>query len=487
MDTNRQYNDQTETLTPQSIEAEQSVLGAILLESGTMDIVAEEMRTNEFYSPKHRKIFKCMTELAQEEAPVDLITLTERLQTKGWLEQVGSVSYLAELANSVPTTANIKYYIGIVQEKFKQRQIMEAAKEMSDSVILGDDLTQTITAAQTKLDNLSNGFSVKKTIKKIGEILMGCFEDIEQRYSNRDGSGVTGISSGYDDLDKMTSGFQNSDFIVVGARPSVGKTAFALNVGRNGAKSSKKGVAIFSLEMSEKQLVNRMISAEMNLDAGKIRTGHLNVGDWDKLTMAIGALNELPIFIDDTPGITVSEIRQKCRKLKKDENLGMILIDYLQLIEAAHRAGINRQQEISEITRNLKKLAKELDIPVIALSQLSRGLEQRQDKRPTLSDLRESGSIEQDADIVAFLYRDDYYNKESDKEGIIEIIIAKQRNGPTGTVELAFLKNYNKFVSLDRTHQQQDSENKEKPAPNVKPFKRHPNDKRYQRGGNYND
>jgi replicative DNA helicase len=435
---------------PQSIQAEQAVLGSILLDTKAFSHVEGELRTNEFYLKPHRKIYAAMLELSQEGTPIDLITLVDRLQTKGWLDQVGSVSYLAQLADSVPTSANIKYYYEIIKDKYNQRQVIEAAKELSDSAYHSEDASQTISAAQGKLDKLSAEIAPRKAIKKIGDILIACFEDIEQRHDNRDGTGVTGINSGYDDLDRITAGFQNSDFIVVGARPSVGKTAFALNVSRNAAKITKKTIAIFSLEMSEKQLVQRMISAECNIDAGRLRTGHLIGDDWEKLTLAIGALNEYPIFIDDTPGITVQEIRSKCRQLKKENDLGMIVIDYLQLMEAIFRTGNNRQQEISEISRTLKGLAKELDIPIIALSQLSRGVEQRQDKRPMMSDLRESGSIEQDADIVAFLYRDDYYDKESEKQNIIEIIIAKQRNGPIGTVELAFLKQYNKFVSLDR-------------------------------------
>lgn len=437
---------------PQSIEAEQAVLGAILLESTAFDQVAGDLRANEFYSKPHRKIFATMSELAREGIPIDIITLTNQLQTKGWLEQIGSVTYLAELANSVPTAANIKYYSEIVNERYQKRQIIETAKELSENAFHSEDAAQTVSAAQTILDNLITEIAPRRAIKKIGDILMMCFEDIEHRHANRDGTGVTGIPSGYDDLDRITAGFQKTDLIIVGARPSVGKTAFALNVSRNAAKISRKTIAVFSLEMGEKQLVDRMISAEANIDAGRLRSGHLIGEDWEKITMAIGQLSEYPILIDDTPGITVQEIRSKCRQLKKDNDLGMIVIDYLQLIEAIFRTGINRQQEISEITRSLKKLAKELDIPIIALSQLSRGVEQRQDKRPMLSDLRESGSIEQDADIVAFLYRDDYYDKNSEKEGIIEIIIAKQRNGPVGTVELAFLKNYNKFVSLDRSH-----------------------------------
>lgn len=285
----------------------------------------------------------------------------------------------------------------------------------------------------------------------IKDVLMEVFDKVETLF-NQKGS-TTGVKSGFVDLDKMTSGFQRSDLIIVAARPSVGKTAFALNIAQNIGVREKETVAIFSLEMGAAQLVQRMICAEANVDAGRLRTGFLEPEDWEKLTMAIGSLSEANIYIDDSPSVTVADIRAKCRRLKKEKGLGMILIDYLQLIHGRGK-GDNRQQEVSEISRTLKQIARELNVPVIALSQLSRGVEQRQDKRPMMSDLRESGSIEQDADIVAFLYRDDYYDKESEKKNIIEIIIAKQRNGPVGTVELAFLKNFNKFVNLDRSHQE---------------------------------
>jgi replicative DNA helicase len=303
--------------------------------------------------------------------------------------------------------------------------------------------------AEQRILELSNRRAAHGFIS-IRDVLMEVFERVEHLYNHK--GGVTGIPSGFPDLDKMTSGFQRSDLIIVAARPSVGKTAFALNIAQNVAVRAGETVAIFSLEMSAGQLVQRMICAEANVDAGRMRTGFLEGDDWEKLAMAIGALSEAQIYIDDTPGVTVADIRAKCRRLKKEKGLGMILIDYLQLIQGRGKPGENRQQEVSEISRTLKQIARELEVPVIALSQLSRGVEQRQDKRPMMSDLRESGSIEQDADIVAFLYRDDYYDKESEKKNIIEIIIAKQRNGPVGTVELVFLKNYNKFVSLDRQH-----------------------------------
>jgi replicative DNA helicase len=303
--------------------------------------------------------------------------------------------------------------------------------------------------AEARIMEISNRRAAHGFIS-IRDVLMEVFEKVEFLYTNK--GGVSGIPSGFIDLDKMTNGFQPNELIIVAARPSVGKTAFALNIAQNVAVRSTETVAIFSLEMSASQLVQRIICAESNVDATRMRTGELKGDDWEKLSMAIGALSEAQIYIDDTPGITVSDIRAKCRRLKKEKGLGLILIDYLQLIQGRGKAGENRQQEVSEISRTLKQIARELEVPVIALSQLSRGVEQRQDKRPMMSDLRESGSIEQDADIVAFLYRDDYYDKDSEKKNIIEIIIAKQRNGPVGTVELVFLKNYNKFVSLDRSH-----------------------------------
>ncbi len=332
-----------------------------------------------------------------------------------------------------------------------RRLIRTATNIVSNGYAAEDDVGILLGEAEQRIMELSNRRSSNGFIS-IRDVLMEVFEKVELLYTQK--GGTTGIPSGFTDLDKMTAGFQRNDLIIVAARPSVGKTAFALNIAQNVGVRARETVAIFSLEMSAAQLVQRMICAESNVDAGRLRTGYLEGDDWEKLTMAIGSLSEAQIFIDDTPGITVSDIRAKCRRLKKERGLGMILIDYLQLIQGRGKAGENRQQEVSEISRTLKQIARELEVPVIALSQLSRGVEQRQDKRPMMSDLRESGSIEQDADIVAFLYRDDYYDKESEKKNIIEIIIAKQRNGPVGTVELAFLKNFNKFVGLDRQHQE---------------------------------
>lgn len=435
---------------PQNVEAEQAVLGAVLLQAEALITSMERLRSEDFYDPSHQLIYEAMVELGEDNQPIDLITLTAHLQDGQHLEEIGGVSYLSRLANAVPTAANVEYYAQIVEEKSMLRRLIRTATNIvSEGYAAADDVGIMLGEAEKQILEISNRRSSSGFIS-IRDVLMDVFERVEHLYTNK--GGTTGIPSGFIDLDKMTSGFQRNDLIIVAARPSVGKTAFALNIAQNVGVRSRETVAIFSLEMSAAQLVQRMICAESNVDAGRMRTGYLEGDDWEKLTMAIGSLSEAQIFIDDTPGITVADIRAKCRRLKKERGLGMILIDYLQLIQGRGKSGENRQQEVSEISRTLKQIARELEVPVIALSQLSRGVEQRQDKRPMMSDLRESGSIEQDADIVAFLYRDDYYDKETEKKNIIEIIIAKQRNGPVGTVELVFLKNFNKFVSLDRSH-----------------------------------
>lgn len=432
---------------PQNAEAEQAVLGAVLIDGEALMVAMERVSPEDFYRPAHQHIFEAMLRLNEENEPIDLVTLTAKLQAMQQLEEAGGIGYLTELANSVPTAANAGYYAQIIEEKALLRRLIRTATQIvSDGYASADDVSELINDAEQRILELSGrrgeGFIA------IRDVLMEVFERVEFLYNHK--GGATGIPSGFPDLDRMTSGFQRSDLIIVAARPSVGKTAFALNVAQNVGVRAKETVAIFSLEMSAAQLVQRMICAESNVDAGRMRTGYLEGDDWEKLTMAIGSLSEAHIFIDDSPSITVADIRAKCRRLKKERGLGMILIDYLQLIHGRGR-GDNRQQEVSEISRTLKQIARELEVPVIALSQLSRGVESRQDKRPMMSDLRESGSIEQDADIVAFLYRDDYYNSETEKPNIIEIIIAKQRNGPVGTVELVFLKNFNKFVSVDRS------------------------------------
>jgi replicative DNA helicase len=435
---------------PQNLEAEQAVLGAILLDSDSLVTAMERINSDDFYRTSHQRIYESMVELAEENEPIDLITLTAKLQNKQELEEIGGIKYLSELAHAVPTAANIDYYAQIVEEKSMLRRLIRAATNIvTDGYASTDDVSDLLGEAEKKILEISQRRSGSGFIA-IRDVLMEVFDKVEFLYNNK--GGTTGVKSGFQDLDKMTSGFQRSDLIIVAARPSVGKTAFALNIAQNVGVREKETVAIFSLEMGAPQLVQRMICAEANVDASRMRTGFLETDDWEKITMAIGSLSEANIYIDDSPSATVADIRARCRRLKQEKGLGMILIDYLQLIHGRGK-GDNRQQEVSEISRTLKQIARELDVPVIALSQLSRGVEQRQDKRPMMSDLRESGSIEQDADIVAFLYRDDYYDKESEKKNIIEIIIAKQRNGPVGTVELAFLKNFNKFVGLDRAHQ----------------------------------
>mgnify|MGYP002620404728 CR=1 FL=1 len=437
---------------PQNIEAEQAVLGSILLEADALVTAMERLRPDDFYQPVHRMIYETMIELGETGQPIDLVTLTAALQDKQRLEEAGGVDYLSRLLSVVPTAANVDYYARIVEEKSLLRRLIRTATEIVQEGYAGaDDVGLLLNDAEQRILEISNRRTGSGFIS-IRDVLMDVFEQIEFLYHHR--GGVTGIPSGFPDLDRMTSGFQRSDLIIVAARPSVGKTAFALNIAQNVGVRARETVAIFSLEMSASQLVQRMICAESNVDAGRLRTGRLEGDDWEKLTMAIGALSEADIYIDDTPGITVADIRAKLRRLKKERGLGLVVIDYLQLIQGRGKPGENRQQEVSEISRTLKQIARELNVPVIALSQLSRSVEQRQDKRPMMSDLRESGSIEQDADIVAFLYRDDYYDKNSEKQNIIEIIIAKQRNGPVGTVELAFLKNFNKFVNLERTHQE---------------------------------
>ena len=434
---------------PHNNEAEQSVIGAIFLEPQALITASEIVIADDFYHIAHQKIFQTMLNLSDKGKAIDVVTVTEELSAKKELEDVGGLSYLTELANAVPTAANIAHYAKIVEEKALLRRLIRVASKIADDGYTREDEVEVLLAeAEKKMLEVSNRKNAGD-FKHVKDVLVQTFDNIEQ-LQPRDGD-VTGIPTGFRDLDKMTAGFQRNDLIIVAARPSVGKTAFALNVAQSVAVKARENVAIFSLEMGADQLVMRMLCAEGNIDAQRLRTGALETEDWSKLTMAMGSLSNSGIYIDDTPGVRITDIRAKCRRLAKEQGLGMILIDYLQLILGSGKPGENRQQEVSEISRSLKGLARELKVPVIALSQLSRGVEQRQDKRPMMSDLRESGSIEQDADIVAFLYRDDYYDKESESKDIIEIIIAKQRNGPTGTVSLAFRKEYNKFLNLDFT------------------------------------
>lgn len=445
------WNDRTP---PHNIEAEQAVLGAVFLEPEALARATEFLVPEDFYRASHQRIFNAMVSLTDKGEPIDLVTVTSELADANILEEVGGVSYLSDLAGSVPTAANIEYYSKIVDEKSLLRRLIRTATDIVTSGYSNDDEVEDVLNDAEK--NILDVSQRKRSgaFQNIKDVLIDVYDNIEQLHHHK--AQVTGVASGYRDLDQITSGFQRNDLIIIAARPSVGKTAFALNIAQNVAIHAEENVAIFSLEMGAEQLVSRMLCAEGNIDAQRLRTGRLEAEDWGKLTMAMGSLSNAGIYIDDTPGIRVSDIRSKCRRLKQENGLGMILIDYLQLIQGSANSRENRQQEVSEISRSLKALARELNVPLIALSQLSRGVESRQDKRPMMSDLRESGSIEQDADIVGFLYRDDYYDQESEKQNIIEIIISKQRNGPVGTVELAFVKEYNKFVDLDHRYQESD-------------------------------
>jgi len=440
-------NNMIDRVPPHNNEAEQSVIGAIFLDPQALITAAEVLMPEDFYRLAHERIFNTMLNLSDKGQAIDVVTVTEELSATKELENVGGISYLTEIANSVPTAANIFHYAKIVEEKALLRRLIRVATSIvEDGYAREDEVEALLSEAEKKMMEVSSRKNAGD-FKHIKDVLVSTYDNIELLHAQK--GDVTGIPSGFTDLDKLTAGFQRNDLIIVAARPSVGKTAFALNVAQNVATKTDEKVAIFSLEMGAEQLVMRMLCAEGNIDAQVLRTGSLQAEDWRKLTMAMGSLSNAGIFIDDASGLRVNEIRAKCRRLKQEHGLGMVIIDYLQLIEGSGRSGENRQQEVSEISRSLKGIARELEIPVIALSQLSRGVEQRQDKRPMLSDLRESGSIEQDADIVSFLYREDYYDKETENENMIEIIIAKQRNGPTGTVTLAFAKEFNKFVNID--------------------------------------
>lgn len=434
---------------PQNIEAEQSVLGSIFLDPDRVVGVLEYLTVDDFYRKAHQQIFQAMLDLNDRDEAIDLVTISNLLEEKGQLENVGGLTYLAELASSVPTAANIDYYAQIVNDKSLLRRLIQTATTIAKT---GYEDQGNVAAV---LDQAEQGIlevserTNRSGFKRIRDVIDQSIETIENLAKND--SSVTGIPTGYEDLDRMTAGLQDDNLIIIAARPAVGKTAFALNIAQNVGTRANEVVAIFSLEMGAESLVNRMLCSEGNIDASNLRTGNLSEEEWDSLIMAMGTLGQSKIFIDDTPGIRVAEIRAKCRRLKQEQgDLGLVVIDYLQLIEGSRKE--NRQQEVSEISRQLKKLAKELSVPVIALSQLSRGVEQRQDKRPVLSDIRESGSIEQDADIVAFLYREDYYRSEDGEEqednNIIEVIIEKNRAGARGIVQLIFMKEYNKFTSL---------------------------------------
>jgi len=432
---------------PHSIEAEQSVLGAMILDREAINIAVEIIKPEDFYKEAHKEIFEAIINLYNKNEPVDLITLAEELKRRATLENVGGVTYLADLSSGVATTANTKYYCKIVEEKSILRRLI---KSCNDVILKSYEDTEEVNAiiekAEKSIFDITQGRH-REGFAPISEVLLKSFSKIEERAANQDA--LTGVTTGFIDLDFKLSGFQKSDLILLAARPSMGKTAFALNLASNAALKGGASVAIFSLEMSKEQLVQRMISATAHVDLQKIISGRLSEDEWIQIINAMGPLSQAKIFIDDTAGISLMEMKAKCRRLKIEKGLDLVLIDYLQLMQSESRHE-NRQQEISAISRGLKALAKELECPVVALSQLSRAPELRSDHRPILSDLRESGAIEQDADVVLFLYRDEYYNPETEKKNIGEVIIAKYRNGPTGSVELVFKKEFTKFVNMAR-------------------------------------
>lgn len=446
-----------ENVPPQDIEAEQAVLGAIFLDAEALVEAMAQIEPQDFYRRAHQIVFRSMIALNDRNENIDIITLKSQIESENTLEDVGGISYLTELSQVTPTASGVAHYAKIVKDKSTLRELIQAAtKIVKEGYSQEGSVEEIVEAAEKGILNVSEKRN-STGFQAISDVLNSTMEHIDRL--SQQNEEITGLPTGYPELDKMTAGLQPEELIILAARPAVGKTAFALNIAQNIGTRTDRSVAIFSLEMGAESLVNRMLCAEGTIEAGHLRTGQLTEQEWHNLIMAMGSLSNTSIFIDDTPGIKVSEIRARCRRLAQEKgNLGLILIDYLQLIEGSGRE--SRQQEVSEISRQLKKLAKELKVPVIALSQLSRSVEQRQDKRPVLSDIRESGSIEQDADIVAFLYREDYYQRQGTEEDkneeeqavddVIEVIIEKNRSGARGTVELLFKKEYNKFASISR-------------------------------------
>jgi replicative DNA helicase len=436
-------------LPPQNLEAEQSVIGGILIDNQSMNIVLEILHADDFYSEAHRKIFAAIVELYDKNEPSDIITLSNILKSKKQIDQAGGVSYLSSLADNVPSAANISHYAKIVKEKAILRRLISTATEiLSKSYNAGADIDSVLDEAEHAIFEISE-HKIRPAFSSFKDLIKDSVKTIERLYERKEL--VTGVPTGFEKIDDKTSGFQKSDLIIIAGRPSMGKTAFALNIAQYAALEAGIPVAVFSLEMSKEQLGLRMLSSEARVDSQKIRRGFLGEADWTKLINAAGKLSEAPIYIDDTPAITVLEMKAKARRLKSEVNLGLIILDYLQLMRSGGYKE-SREQEISEISRSLKTLAKELNVPVIALSQLNRQVESRNDKRPQMADLRDSGAIEQDADLIAFIYRDEVYNKseENTEKGFAEIIIGKQRNGPTGIVKLLFQEQFTRFENLAR-------------------------------------
>ena len=435
---------------PQDIEAEQAVIGSMLTDQEAVTAAVETLKPEDFYREDNKIIYTALLNLYNKAQAIDIITLKSELSAMGKLDAIGGLEYIAELPEKVPTTSNVDRYIKIVEEKSMLRNLIKVANDIID---LGygqtEEVEDILDEAEKKIFNVVQKKDQNTGFTPISDVLVESFTKLEELYNSK--QAITGIPTGFNDLDKKTAGLHGSELILVAARPAMGKSAFALNIGTYAATRAKVPVAIFNLEMSKDQLANRILCSEALVDSNHVRTGELSDDELAKLAEASGELSQAPIYICDTPGISVMEIRARCRKLKMEKNIGLIIIDYLQLIQGSAKNANNRVQEIAEISRSLKILAKEPNVPVIALSQLSRAVESRDDHRPMLSDLRESGSIEQDADIVMFLYRDDYYNPEdSKKKNIAEVIIAKQRAGETGTVELAWVGQYTKFGNLDK-------------------------------------
>lgn len=440
-------SDIIQRIPPNSMEAEQSVLGAMLLDKEAISVAAEILKDGDFYREVHNEIFMAIVDIYNAGEPVDLITLTDRLKSRKTIEAVGGITYLTKLMNIVPTAHNIEYYARIVLEKSTLRKLIKSSNEIiSKCFDSGSDTAAIVDEAEKGIFNISLSRSTQGFIP-IKKILTSNFDKIEELYLNK--GRITGIPTGFSDLDSKLSGLQNSDLILIASRPSMGKSSLMMNIVQNASVKEKYTTAIFSLEMSKEQLSQRLLCSEALIDAHRLRTGDITEDEWIKLARAMGSLSDKPIFIDDTPAISVTEMRAKCRRLKIERGLGLVLVDYLQLMQSTGKYD-SRQQEISNISRSLKALAKELEVPVVALSQLSRAPEMRADHRPVLSDLRESGAIEQDADVVMFLYRDEYYNPDTDKKNIGEIIIAKQRNGPTGVIELVWLGQFTKFADKSK-------------------------------------
>jgi len=432
---------------PQNLEAERSVLGAMLIDNDAIGMAAEALDPSWFYEDAHQKIYMTILELYNNHKNVDLITLCDQLKSKNQLESVGGVTYLSELIDLVPTSANINHYANIVKEKGILRKLIKnATMIVNESYEFKGDINEVVDVAERLIFEIADIDQRRQAIH-IKELVKNSIETIDRLYQRKEH--VTGLATGFYELDRMTSGFQNSDLIILAGRPSMGKSALAISMAEYAAIEMKKPVAVFSLEMSKEQLVQRMLCSQARVDAHKVRSGFLSPSDWPKLTAAAGKLSAAPIFIDDSPGISAIELRSKARRLKSNFDVQLIILDYLQLMRSSYKTD-SRQQEISDISRSLKALARELNVPILGLSQLSRAVESRQDHRPQLSDLRESGAIEQDADLVMLLMREEYYMPTEENKGIAEVIIAKQRNGPVGTVKLVFVKEFMRFENLAR-------------------------------------